>query len=234
MNKAINYKTRIIFDHLPKTAGTAISASLVNVLGANNVTTILNGTHQKAIDLYGKNHLVIAGHFLFEGEGLDKNYRYITCIREPVDRAISWLYFVLNNHKEKQLGELWRGVERFIQSEGDDLRQDVVANISNIYVEHFSAIYNSSTEIEDFEKFNAAISALNQYAIVGFYENLNEFLERVRILIHQPELMHLSYLNVTRRRPTLKQVSPKLLKKIQALNALDIKLYQHLLESEVA
>ena len=85
---------RVVFDHLPKTAGQAVNAWLRAELGESCVTTNLIGEHRALIHQYGGDYSVISGHVHFSREGLDPRYQYITCLREPIDRAVSWLFFV--------------------------------------------------------------------------------------------------------------------------------------------
>ena len=98
---------RVVFDHLPKTAGQAVNAWLRSSLGAACVTTTLAGDHRELITRYGGEYSLISAHVTFSGEGLDPRYQYVTCLREPIDRAISWLFFVLNNHDTNTLPKLW-------------------------------------------------------------------------------------------------------------------------------
>ncbi|WP_441459338.1 hypothetical protein [Burkholderia thailandensis] len=94
---------RVIFDHLPKTAGQAVNAWLGNALGAGCVTPNLIGRHRDLIRRYGGEYSVISAHIDFRGSSLDPRYQYLTCFREPIDRAISWLFFLMNNHDAEQL-----------------------------------------------------------------------------------------------------------------------------------
>ena len=63
---------RIIFDHLPKAAGTAVNAWLVKVLGSGCVTPNLIGKHQDLICRYGGEYSVISGHVNFEDFCLER------------------------------------------------------------------------------------------------------------------------------------------------------------------
>ena len=121
MTKSHIFAGRVIFDHLPKTAGQAINSWLTKELGSGCVTPNLIGDHQNLIKRYGGEYSVISAHIHFLGDGLDPRYHYITNLREPLDRALSWLFFVYKNHEAEQLPGLWKLVERFVVSEGEDL-----------------------------------------------------------------------------------------------------------------
>ena len=117
-----NYSTRrvfpgrIIFDHLPKTAGMSINSWLIDSLGDGCVIPNLIGMHSDLIVSYGGLYSIISGHIHFSArEGLDPRYQYITCIREPIDRVVSWLYFVSNNIYNSHPVNLVREVDCFFE-----------------------------------------------------------------------------------------------------------------------
>lgn len=220
---------RVIFDHLPKTAGQAINAWLVHELGAGCVTTNLIGEHRTLIRRYGGAYSVISAHVDFHGEGLDPRYQYITCFREPLDRAISWLFFVANNHDETQLGATWIQASRFLETDGDELGADFSLTLQNPYVEHFASIAGQVGQT-DAEKLAAALAAIEQYDVWGLYEDMPDFLRNVAAFIGLSAPSELQRVNVTRTRPSVDVISLKLRQRLQELNALDLELYRLLRE----
>ena len=79
---------RIIFDHLPKTAGMSINNWLFESLGEVVIPNLI-GQHSDLIRDYGGLYSVISGHIHFAAkEGLDPRYQYITCVRDPVERIV--------------------------------------------------------------------------------------------------------------------------------------------------
>lgn len=216
---------RVIFDHLPKTAGQAINAWLVEALGAGCVTPNLNGNHRYLIRQFGGLNSVICGHVQFQaGEGLDPRYQYMTILREPVDRVVSWLYFVVNNHDDSQLPELRESAKYFLENDGRDIPEALVGSIVNVCAEHFCRINGNGLEADD-EKIANALAAIKEYDIVGTYEEMPRFLAGVASLIGLPPPQEIARVNVTARRPKIDQVSPILRERIVALNQLDLRLY---------
>lgn len=110
---------RVIFDHLPKTAGQAVNAWLRAALGSGCVSDNLIGAHRELITQYGGAYSVISAHVHFDGSGFDPRYNYVTCFREPIDRALSWIFFVLNNHSDQDIVVLRRATQAFVDSEGE-------------------------------------------------------------------------------------------------------------------
>jgi len=225
IRKKISYDGRIIFDHLPKTAGQAVNSWLVKSIGSGCVTPNLLGQHRHLIRRYGGDYSVIFAHLRFEGYGLDTRYQYITCFREPIDRAISWLYFVLKNHESNQLSDLWELSMLFVDSEGEHIGKDLRPFISNPYVEHFAGAM-TSTMRSDEQKLEDALIVIEKYDVVGFYENMPLFLSDVASLIGIPTPEQIERVNVTRTRPQVNEITPKFRKRLEELNALDIELYR--------
>jgi hypothetical protein len=218
---------RVIFDHLSKTAGTAVNAWLFENLGC--VTSPLIGAHRDLIRQYGGQYSVICAHVHFNAEeGIDNRYQYMTCLREPIDRVVSWLYFVINNHDDSQIVELKKQACSFVDSEGQDIADAFRGNISNEYVEHFCRINGTGLESDD-EKIANALAAIKQYDVVGLYENMPRFLADVAALIGLPTPQEIARVNVTKSRPQVEQLSPALLARIIELNQLDLRLYVEVL-----
>jgi Wzt C-terminal domain len=223
------FSGRMIFDHMPKTAGEAVRVWITKSLGRGCVTPHLIGQHRDLIRRYGGNYCIISAHVHFDGHGLDPRYRYITCLREPVDRVVSWLYFVLKNHEAQQLAELWEQAERFVASEGEELHPNLAGHVSNLYVRHFANVFDISPRTEE-KRLADALSAIDRYDVWGVYEEMPGFLEAVAALIDLPAPRQIERLNVTRSRPRVAQISPLFRKRLETVNALDLSFYHALRE----
>jgi hypothetical protein len=190
-------------------------------LGTASVTDNLNGNYQNFIHDYGGDFSVIMGHIRFfaQRDRFDSRYSHITLFREPVDRAVSWLFYVLTNYEESHLPILHKDVQKFITTEGEELSEDLSPHIHNIYVNHFGDISeNYSVEF--------CMTILKKYSVVGLYESMPRFLSDVADLIGIPRPLEIEKVNVTNQRPTVSEISPKLRQRLIELNSLDIELYQ--------
>lgn len=214
---------RLIFDHLPKTAGQAVNLWLSEKLGDGCVTPNIIGQHRELIRVYGGEFSVISGHVSFNpGDTLDPRYHYATMLRDPIDRVISWLFFVTKNHNHEDLPHLFTDCLDFIESDGELCNKNIIDYISDIYVKHFSVISSGGggeANISD------ALRALKMYDIVGTYEDIPRFTNDLAALIGIPAPVTLAPFNVTKSRPTVKEVSPRLRNKITELNKLDLEFY---------
>ena len=229
MSQTKAYPGRVIFDHFPKTAGQAVNAWLKQALGNGCVSPNLIGVHRDLIREYGGLYSIVSAHITFNGEGLDQRYQYLTLVREPIDRAISWLFFVVNNHDSSQLPGLWELVQRFLSSDGDDLDPHIIGYLKNTYVEHFSSVINTKPR-SDKEKLSDALSVIGQYDVWGVYHEMTGFLADVAALIGLAPPDKIEPVNVTRSRPSVNSITPKLRKRLEDLNALDLEFYDLLCE----
>ena len=221
------FNGRIIFDHLPKTGGLAVRAWLARALGADSVAPHVAGAHQTLIRRYGGQYPIIAAHLQFVGEGLDPRYQYITCLREPLDRAVSWLFIAKNHHEQIHPLPLGLLASRFIATDGEDLHDDLLVHIENAYTAHFASI-SSDTARDSSQKLGLAFSAVGKYDVWGFFEDFSAFVADVAALIGLPAPNDIERVNVSPGRPKLESISPRLRKRLEELNALDIELYNML------
>lgn len=225
-NKIFN--GRIIFDHLPKAAGQAINSWLTQELGSGCVTPNLIGTHDQLIRQYGGEYSIVSGHIHFDGDGLDPRYQYVTFFRDPIDRAISWIFYLVNNvPKTEETRLLIEGAELFLS--GDEPTQAFIHSISNPYVEHFSKIAQNGLLTND-EKVNHALHAIKQYDVIGFYDQMPRFLADFASLLSIPAPETIAKVNVTREKPTVNTLSPQLRERLSELNSIDIEFYAKLRE----
>lgn len=217
---------RIIFDHLPKTAGLAIHRWLINNLGNELVSPHCRGEHLNLIKKYGETYPIICGHMSFNKKGFDNRYQYATLLRHPIDRVVSWLHFVVGNDKDPALLPV---VQRFINSDGQDVDKKLTAgHISNLYIKHFCCIEGGNKD-GGAEKLTNALEAIKKYHVIGLYENMPQFLAELATLVGLPPPESIPRVNVTTSRPPVEQISSTLRKRIEELNELDLKFYETVL-----
>ncbi|MBN3849916.1 MULTISPECIES: Wzt carbohydrate-binding domain-containing protein [Burkholderiaceae] len=219
------YPGRIFVDHLPKTAGTALGAWLQSALGKGCVSDTALGNHQEVIRRFGGRYSVILSHTHFSGEDLDPRYEYITCLREPVDRAVSWLFFIVQNHVPDEAPEIFAAAQRILNvseeqseiNEGDLylLRQHV-----QHYVDHFYEICPGQGSRVD-----VAIGNFLKYAVWGFQEEMGALVSDIARLIGLEPPAALSKVNITKSRPDVENISPALRRKLESAFSEDIIFY---------
>ena len=220
------YPGRLLFDHLAKTGGQAINAWLTYALGTACVTPPIISEHRRAIRQFGGTYSVISGHISFDpGDELDPRYRYVTLLREPVDRALSWLYYLRGHVDEAGMaGHLVRAAKAFLDTEGGECSPELRDSIAGLAVEHFSKIGPALPTTPE-AKVAAALEALRQYDVVGRYDDLVDFAGRVADLIGIAAPRRLPRTNVTEERSGVDALSPPMRARVEALCELDLELW---------
>jgi hypothetical protein len=218
------FSGRVIFDHIPKTAGQAVTNWLRDELGDGTVSPNLVTSHREILNR-SIEYPIVSGHLFFEdGEGLEPRFQYATILREPVDRTISWLFFVTRNHQREDLPQLYDECEAFLASEGKELSPYLAEAIANPMVVHYAQILGAKG-LSESELVESAYRAIKSYDCVGTYEKLSEFVGDLGRLIGVPAPRSLQSTNMTRHRPTPKSISDKLRDNILAITELDRDLY---------
>jgi Wzt C-terminal domain/Sulfotransferase family len=216
---------RYFFDHLAKTAGTAIHRFLRNALGEHRVTPQVIGEHRELISRYG-NYDIITAHVIFKpGATLDPNRAYFTILREPLDRALSWLYFVSHDVAEtEEIGGQRQAARKFLASDGDTWSPLLDEALREPYLRHFSRLSNESCTVSRASKIDLALQALNTYGLVGIYNCLGFFLDD---LCNELGLQRqsLPVANATTNRPKVDEISQSLRNRLEELTSADQELF---------
>lgn len=219
------YSGRVIFHHIAKTAGQAAVDWLINNFGAGTVTPNLNGSHRELILRYGGNYPIINAHIGFDGTGLDPRYRYVTILRDPVDRFISWLHFVDKDVPlTKNVKDLKAGAQLFLRSEGEETNLTFLKSADNFCVSNFSSVIMRCNATWQ-QKLDAALSVITEYDLVGFQEDLPSFIDQIAKLLQLTNYTSLRMINVTSRRPRRDGISTNMLRNIYKLTQWDIEFY---------
>ena len=227
-NKPNVFSGRIVIDHQTKTGGMAVSTWLRDILGDGVVSPDIAGNHQSAIRQYGGIYSIISGHVDFQGEGFDPRYKYLTLLREPVDRILSWLFYAAydapetpNYQRDKQASLV------FLESEGQIIPEEIMKVVSNNYTMHFSQVFRN-THYEVFSEdqlLTLAIEALKKYDILGFFDQMPQYLKEVADLIGILPPESIAKVNVTSKRLHVSGISDAFRTRIINLNHLDIQLF---------
>lgn len=208
---------KIIIDHIPKTAGQALNNWLANELKDKVSDNHLLKSHTKLTELDDE---ILCSHIEFsQGEKLNPDYQYITCIREPVDRAISWMFYTIGGMPPvfPNVKALKEGANLFLNSEGEESNKDFLDTITNMQVRHFC----TTGEAEDSKILEDALSFIKQYTVIGIYADFPIFLDKVAKLLNIPTQSSIPIVNDTK----IGNISPKLFEKIHSLNELDLNFY---------
>jgi hypothetical protein len=220
----------LIFLHIPKTAGTTLN-SIIERQYAPPQIFALGERVQESLDSYRRmstaekqQYRLITGHMSF---GLHEHVpgpsRYFTVLRQPLERCVSFYYFVqrLSNHylHEYVYDQSW-SLAQFIES-------GVTIMMDNFQTRLLSGAWDKPAYgacTPDLLA-QAKQNLQNHFDVVGL---TSEFDRTLLLLRRHYGWRNISYArqNVTEKRPSVQEIDPQTRRLLLAHNQLDMELYQ--------
>ena len=220
----------LLFMHIPKTAGTSLREIIKNQVPKEKRHYIYNaGDKFDFINFKNKNKLkYVFGHFNYADRidtYLNRDYKFITFMRDPVEQVISHYYHFFNSPEDKNPNktniikpEHLVSLDKFINAP--------IAN--NLQIKYISGIVNNKLNMYPKRTLELAKYHIDNYFdFVGITENYNDSIDY--LCKRYGFNSEIKMLNVGKR-PKSKDISNKLIEKIKKRNQLDIKLYNYVLK----
>lgn len=223
------FERKFLFDHLPKTGGTAFRTVLQQIFGPDNVTQHLEGRSEIwAIQRFPEARL-ISGHFLSLVPGeIHRFGRFrLTLLRHPVDRAISE-YFYWRHHAGEggvadKLGEWAQRYDicDFFRAREESQETGAI----NFCAKHFAS--RISRNLGDKQRtLGLAMKSLKSYDFVGLFEHLRDSVDIFCWQFRLPLVDEIPRINVTSSRVRIADLDNHTLDRLVAMNDLDMPLYE--------
>lgn len=225
-------KHPIIFTHVPRSGGT----TLVSVMSSRYpkkeqflfYVREKSGNTDEALAAFSsmpagqrKEMKLLQGHTSFGIHEGYSNYTYVTLLRDPVERVISYYYYILKlpgHYLHNILIANKMKLEDFIGS-------GLSAELDNIQTRQISGIRTKGIEKCSREMLEIARhNLLNHYSIFGITERFDETLLWMKQYFGWRYPFY-ARLNTIVNKPARHQITPRALELIQQTNALDIELY---------
>lgn len=189
------FKDRIAFLHVPKTAGSSINRIFADFFGRR---CILEHYESKRDQEIGDHVYFLSGHLRFPtlcGFEAIKSFKKVTLLREPFAQLISHLNWVRSVSRDTD-SHFYKRHEEGIRRASLRLREFDFSNIDQVsqYLEtmtptdvglfdncqtrYFTMIRNGERVSEG--TFEGAKRALMQFDVVGTVENIGAFFERIK------------------------------------------------------
>ncbi|MET3089269.1 sulfotransferase family 2 domain-containing protein [Priestia megaterium] len=208
-------KKLIIFMHIPKTGGTTLNDIFKKSYAENEIydhvpLEAMRNHFSQLKEEDKKETKAISGHHFYGIHDLfSKPYTYFTMMRNPIERVISLYYFLKTypGYYEENMRNM--SFEEYID-------WDPQARNGQI---HQICGQNSQLSLEK------AKENLKVFEVVGITEMFNESLLLLKNKFNWANIEYKKE-NVTKSRPRISEVSPKIIKKIEKNNELDIELYE--------
>ncbi len=221
----------VIFLHIPKTAGTTLHLIMAQQYDPWVVYHFANNRPSKAIHDFRalpqtrqEGMTALYGHVPFGlHEHLDRPCKYITILRDPVERIISNYYFVLR--RERHFAH--QGVRDGQMSLKDFVTSNIVPRMDNTMTRMLAGarrIPFGECPPELLEEAQANLR--DHFALVGLTERFDETLMLLRSMLGWPEPYYARF-NVTPNRPRQAEIPADTLSAIEEINHLDVELYRH-------
>jgi hypothetical protein len=223
------FQRTFLFDHLPKTGGTALRLVFHEIFGEENVTRHIEGRSEIWAVQKFSGFRVISGHFLSLIPNDDRGGRMVrlTVLRHPIDRAISE-YFYWRNHGHHGVDDkLGAWAQRYDIAEYFKARMNSgEAAVTNFYTRHFAS--RISRETGDGEMMlDLAKQSLGQYKFIGITEFLHDAVDMFCWQFRLPPAAAVPRANVTSSRVRMSDLNSLAVQQLTRMNELDIQLYEH-------
>ncbi|WP_100615113.1 sulfotransferase family 2 domain-containing protein [Confluentibacter citreus] len=217
---------QLIFLHLPKNGGMTFHSILNRFYSKESTYNITTGTKSNnseyafvnMTDLERTKINLVKGHLMFGlHQYMNSNTKYVTFLRKPDERIISFYYYVLRKPKNN----LYHKVKSDKMSLYDFATRIESKHVNNCQVRWISGIDDK----EEYMLEKALENIERHFSFVGITEKFNASLILLKNLYNWP-LPYYKVKNKTKNRPTLDAIDKKTIDEINHLNNADNILYK--------
>ena len=224
---------RVLFDHLPKCAGSAIDTYLGAQYPRRHVFKTDPNFPRESVAKFRKmseidrfRYRLVVGHMAHDlVELVHPETTKLTILREPIDRIVSHYYYVLQQDQhylhDRVVGENIK-LEQYATL-------GLSEELSNWYTTHFTGWTLDEVNRNPTGALKCALEVVTQkYDIVGFQNDLPGVAEQIRTAARFTDAFENAMTNQTRKRLSLREISDEARKSIGGANAVDLDLYSAL------
>ncbi|MEL6779903.1 MAG: sulfotransferase family 2 domain-containing protein [Cyanobacteria bacterium J06597_16] len=230
----------VIFLHLPKTAGTTLKHITRRQYSPSETFEFYSVTRQPAKGINGfislpekrkENMKFVTGHIGFGlHQFIDKPSTYITVLRDPIKRVISFYHYLQRTNPNHQSLEGIDSLERFVQS-ADLVRNDMTKYLSNVKMKTQLAYKGGDAPEdritctpEDLEQ--AKENLRTHFSVVGLTEEFDKTMVLIRRKLGWQVFPYLNA-NVAKKKTSSRAVSEEAMALLKEYNSYDVELYQY-------
>jgi Wzt C-terminal domain/Sulfotransferase family len=221
-----------LFDHLPKTGGTALRTVFEEMFGPENVSPHIEGRSEIwAIQKYSRFRM-ISGHFLSLLPGDDRSDGRIrlTMLRHPIDRAVSEYFYWRHHSCEGVDDKLAKWAQEYDICNFFRMRENSnETSVTNFYTKHFST--RISRQMPDAATIiSLARESLSKYGFIGICEHMHDSVDIFCWQFKFAPVRKIPRVNVTSFRVDVGSLDSKTLSQLNEMNDLDLQLYDFALQ----
>lgn len=220
----------IIFTHIPKTSGTSLKKTIFRDLYANDKVYLYNGIFN-FIKTPRSKYQLLTGHFPFGLHTIKKfkNAQYITFLRNPIERAISHYFFVIQskyqNYEHSDYNKhINNSIIQILESSNKLSFRNFGSLRDNMQTRYLAGIYNYSSKPNS-RLLKIAKRNLDEYYLFGLQDSFEESAKRISERLNLNPFNEI--VNTEKRTNNKDEFDIDLMKQIESYHALDLELYAH-------
>lgn len=225
-------ETTFVFDHIPKTGGTALRAVFEEIFGAGKISPHVSTRSESWARQNFSSYRMVTGHFLpLRNESPDDGRIRLTILRHPFERAISEYYWYRHDTDAVAGGDMAPLARAHEFDEYLVAQENRKAGINpNVYARHFASQLTRDLADET-QLLSLAKEGMSRYQFVGITENLTDTVDffcceyGLRFPAEVPRL------NTTSSRKAVSDLGAETLRRLELIYALDLELYRLALTS---
>ena len=221
----------LIFFHLPKTGGTTMHAILRRQYRSETIFRTNPEEHWESLRIFRElsekeksKYRLITGHMRFGIHEDIKNLSfYITFLRDPIQRIVSYYYYILSyrNHY------LHQEIKSKNMSLIDVLESGIAREFENSQTRRIAGYARTPYGCPPDDMFELAIDHIEKYfPVIGLTERFDESLILMSNFCRW-KLPYYTKLNTGKIKPTRQNISDETFDTIKKFNELDIQLYEY-------
>lgn len=228
----------VIFIHIPKAAGTTFYQVLDCQYKAQHMLHIKGGQDRKgSIDAFRKlseekraRLRCIRGHVPFGlHQWLSQPATYITILRNPIQRVVSYYYFVRNtprHHFHREVIERNLSLEDFVRKMVDINENNLQTRWISGWVDFDASLMPPYEDLPAHALELAKENIKNHFVVCGLTERFDESLLLMQKVLRWKNVYYMRR-NVGKRRPSKGQLPVQTLRMIEKYEEKDLELCEH-------